>query len=161
MDAGDLARRIQRLEDIEAIKQLKARCSLHVDRGERDAFADLFVGDGEFVGAFQTLVGRAAIRAARFWPFMVHYVSNPIIDVVGDRASGVWYFLRPYTAPDGKAHWASGVYDDDYLRVDGIWRFKRIRIVNFFACPYDQGWVAGRPGDPPIGSAADLARHGS
>jgi hypothetical protein len=74
---------------------------------------------------------------------MVHYVSNPIIEVSGDSASGIWYFLRPYTAPDGRAHWASGTYDDDYRKVDGVWRFKTIKITNHFACPYDEGWAAG------------------
>lgn len=149
----------QRLEDIEAIKQLKARCSLLVDRGDRAGFAELFTEDGEFIGAVQRLSGRDAIGAAMFWPFMVHYVANPIIDVSGDTAVGTWYFLRPYTAPDGRAHWASGIYEDEYRRIGRNWKFKQIRITNFFACPHEQGWTKGDPHDPPIGSAAGLARR--
>jgi len=153
MDNTDVARRIGILEDIEAIKRLKALCSLYVDRGNRDGFAELFVEDGEFIGAVQTLRGRRELRAVKFWPFMVHYISNPLIDVTGDHAMGIWYFLRPYTAPDGRAHWASGSYDDEYRRIDGVWRFKSIKITNNFACSHEQGWAANGPDAPPIGAS--------
>ena len=116
MDEATIETRVRRLEDIEAIRKLKALCCLHVDREDSEAFADLFVEDGAFIGAFQELRGREAIREIRFWPFMVHYVSNPIIDVNGDSAIGIWYFLRPYTAHDGRPHSASGIYQDEYRR---------------------------------------------
>jgi len=79
MNGATIEARLRRLEDIEEIKKLKALCCLLVDREDRDGFAGLFLEDGEFIGAFQTLRGRDALRMVRFWPFMVHYVSNPII----------------------------------------------------------------------------------
>jgi ketosteroid isomerase-like protein len=141
MDEATIETRVRRLEDIEAIRKLKARCCLHVDREDSEAFADLFVEDGTFIGAFQELRGREAIREIRFWPFMVHYVSNPLIEVGGDSAIGIWYFLRPYTAHDGRPHWASGIYEDEYRRTLDGWRFRVVKITNFFACPYQNGWA--------------------
>ncbi len=137
----DIERRLQRLEDIEAIKQLKARCSLLVDRDDAEGFAGLFTDDGVFAGAFQSLEGHTALRAVTFWPFMVHYTGNPIIEVDGDEAHGTWYFLRPYTDHEGQACWAGGLYEDDYLREDGLWKFRKITITNFFAVPYSEGWA--------------------
>jgi hypothetical protein len=128
------------LEDVEAIKKLKALCCLHVDLYDAESFADLFVEDGIFMGAFQRLEGRDALRGVQFWPFMVHYVMNPIIDVRGDHATGKWYFFRPYTDHERRACWASGRYEDDYVRLEGEWKFKVVRITNFFAVPYDEGW---------------------
>ena len=63
MDLKSLEARIQHLEDVEAIRTLKALCCHVVD--------------------------------IKFWPFMVHFVMNPIIDVRGDHATGQWYCLRP------------------------------------------------------------------
>lgn len=142
MTDASIEARLKRLEDIEEIKKLKALCCLLVDREDRDGFAGLFLEDGEFIGAFQRLRGREALRQVRFWPFMVHYVSNPIIEVSGDTASGIWYFLRPYTAEDGRPYWASGQYEDDYQRAADGWRFKTVKITNFFACPYRDGWAS-------------------
>jgi hypothetical protein len=72
---------------------------------------------------------------------MVHYVSNPHIEVGGDSAIGIWYFLQPYTVHDGRPHWASGIYEDEYRRTLDGWRFRVVKITNFFACPYHNGWA--------------------
>ena len=77
MDEATIETRVRRLEDIEAIRKLKALCCLHVDREDSEAFADLFVEDGAFIGAFQELRGREAIREIRFWPFMVLMSAIP------------------------------------------------------------------------------------
>ena len=140
MDLSEIERRVGRLEDIEAIKQLKARCSALVDRDDAQGFADLFTDDGVFAGAFQSLEGREALEGVTFWPFMVHYVGNPIIEVEGDEGYGEWYFLRPYTDHQGQACWAGGRYDDRYVRREGVWIFRKIAITNFFAVPYAEGW---------------------
>lgn len=140
MDLSEIERRVSRLEDIEAIKQLKARCSALVDRDDAEGFADLFTDDGVFAGAFQSLEGREALLGVKFWPFMVHYVGNPIIVVERDEGYGKWYFLRPYTDHEGQACWAGGRYDDHYVRRDGAWKFRKVAITNFFAVPYAEGW---------------------
>jgi hypothetical protein len=41
----ELERRIAQLEDIEAIRQLKARCCLYVDQRNEDAWVSLFTED--------------------------------------------------------------------------------------------------------------------
>jgi len=138
-----IADRLTHLEDVERIRALKARCCLLVDKMDRDGFAALFTEDGVFEGAFQRLEGLEALRRVEFWPFMVHFVSNPIIDVTGSKATGRWYFLRAYNTPEGRPHWAAGIYDDDYVKLaDGGWKFRSVKITNFFACPYETGWVA-------------------
>lgn len=63
MNLNELACKVQEQEDIEVIKQLKARYCLYVDTGEPDKVADLFVEqavwDGGVVGRYE---GREAIR---------------------------------------------------------------------------------------------------
>src|SRR3990172_11585987 len=97
----DLEARTRRLEDLEAIRQLKARyCRLCDDGYDADRLADLFtedaVWDGGMLGKAE---GRERIR--RFFqrspeviPFSVHMVMNPLITVDGDTASGTWYLFQ-------------------------------------------------------------------
>lgn len=143
MDAG-LEARIDVLESVAAIQRLKAEACHHVDRYDIDAFADLFAEDGVFTGAFQAHRGREAIRKnLKPWPLMIHYVMNPIIDVKGDRATGRWAFLRPQTTPAGNGYLAGGWYDDEYVRIDGAWKFASVTITNLFCAPYEAGWPNG------------------
>jgi hypothetical protein len=141
---NDLQARIERLEAIHSIQQLKARALYYADQRNAQAFADLFTEEGVFMGAFQTHKGREMIQKnIKFWSFSVHYVMNPIVNIDGDRASGMWYWLRPQLNDAGQAHWAAGWYEDQYERIEGEWRFKSVKITNFFCSPYEKGWSNG------------------
>ena len=40
-----------------------------------------------------------------------------------------------------EARWLLAEYDDDYVRVDGTWYYKRLRIDLKFFTPHKDGWV--------------------
>ena len=149
MSNEDLEKRITALEDIEAIKVLKARYSVYCDEGYNpDAIADLFIEDGVWDGGgFGRYEGRAAIReffseASQILPFAVHMVMNPIIEVAGDTAKGTWYFFGAFTLANGnRAAWGSSRYDDEYVKVNGNWKYKSLKGTPFFWTPFDEGWV--------------------
>ena len=152
VDIEALAQRLQVLEDIEAIKRMKAEFHALCDDGyaDLDAIMDLFVEDGVWDGdAFGTYKGREAIRALfaevpKTLPFVRHQLTNPIIHVDGERATGKRYLLQPTTmvsddAP--RAFWGSAKYDEEYVKVAGEWKFQRLGVTLGFWTPYDQGWV--------------------
>ena len=149
--ASSIAPELQVLLDIEAIKQLKARYCKYADSGKNaDDFANLFTGDAVLdEGPDGVFSGRAAIRQMYIdlWPYFKlnqHLVLNPIIEVDGDRASGEWRLFQTLTTihPDGdRAFWAVGQYDENYLRVNGDWRFDHVKVVTHFCCDYDEGWA--------------------
>jgi hypothetical protein len=70
-------------------------------------------------------------------------VLNPIIEVSGDRATGVWYLFQPCTYADGeRAVWGSARYDEEYVRVNGEWKFQNLTLTSHFWTPFDgKGWV--------------------
>lgn len=154
----DTAARLQILEDIEAIRRLKASYCYLVDAavagdpGKWDEFMTHFVDDAwidfEMFGRHE---GKQAI--GRFYRELVgsslsysaHMVGNPLIEVEGPTARGSWYVHVPVTIrPRNEAAWLQGRYQEEYLKVDGQWRWRSITTRFDFITPYDEGWVRTR-----------------
>lgn len=153
MNLEDLARRLQVLEDTEAIKRLKARyCAYCDDHYDADGIAGLFIEDGVWDGGdeFGRSVGREEIRkffsgVSKLLPFALHYVMNPIIEVAGDKAKGTWYLFQACTFAEGnQAVWGAAKYDEEYVKVGGEWKFRHLKVSSHFWTPFDQGWVKKR-----------------
>lgn len=149
MATNSLEQRITIIEDIEAIKKLKARyCRVCDDNHDANEITKLFADDGiwesEGIGAHQ---GHAAIRALFLGfqeriSFSQHNVMNPIIEVKGDTAKGSWYFLGPFTFRKGnRAMWLAARYEEDYVKVSGEWKFKHLRAIGRMSAPYETGWA--------------------
>ena len=130
-DLESLARRLQTLEDIEAIKQLKHRYWRACDRQKPDDVQDCFLPEGaivdyENVGRFEDresfvdLYRRLGCRDA---VVDIHHGQNPEIEITGpDTARGIWDVY--YYGIDLEARTATqlaGYYHDDYVRRDGRW----------------------------------------
>jgi ketosteroid isomerase-like protein len=144
--------RMRALEDVEEIKQLKARYAAACDNNyAADAIAALStedaVWDGGSLGQAQ---GREKIRrffrrAPEFFRFAIHNVMNPLIEVDGDHAIAQWYLLQPATMAKGnQAVWLSAAYRDQYVRVGGKWMFQHLKVTANFLTPYEAGWAKQR-----------------
>jgi len=133
---SSLDRRVQRLEALEALRQLKYRYFAAADANyDGDAVAALFtergVWDGGPVGRYE---GREAIRTAfnegKFsFARVLHYGANPIIDVAGDEAICRWYLWLVKIAPD-RSHATTqvGTYHDRCRRWGDGWLFTEIKL---------------------------------
>ena len=152
MNLEDLERRLRVLEDIEAIKKLKARYCAYCDNNyDADGIAALFTEEAVWDGGnFGRYEGREAIRtffrgAPRIFPFAIHQVMNPIIEVEGEQAKGQWYLFQPATLAEGnQAVWLAARYEEEYVKVESEWKFKRLKVFPSFLTPYEQGWVKKR-----------------
>jgi SnoaL-like protein len=150
----ELAAQTRRLEDIEKIKQLKARyCAFCDDNYNPQGIASLFTDDGVWDGGeLGKAEGHAAIvkffqRAPSVFSFAIHHVMNPIIEVHGDIATGRWYLHQPLTrkSREGEtAMWLAGRYEDEYVRVGDEWKFGRLKFIARFLARYDEGWARGQ-----------------
>ena len=144
-----LEKRVRELEDVNAIRELKARYAAYCDDGYNpDGIAALFVEDAVWEsGALGRYEGRDAIReffkgASGIFTFALHYALNPQIEVTGDTARARWYLFMPCTISDGnQAMWRAGIDDEEYVKVDGRWMFKSKRSTALFHTPCDQGWA--------------------
>ena len=150
MNEVNLAQQVQLLADIEAIKQLKHRYCAHCDDDYNpDGLAALFtenaVWNGDILGYAE---GREGIReffgaASSLVPFAIHQVSNPIIEVNGDEATGRWYLWQPMLFGE-QPLWLSARYADQYQRIDGNWLFDRVDIEIRMLTPYEEGFAKTR-----------------
>jgi ketosteroid isomerase-like protein len=160
--AMDLEARVARLEDIEAIRALKMRYCDLCDRGyDADSLMPLFteeaVWDGGRFGRYE-----GARRIRRFFEatggivrFAKHYVTNSVVEVEGDRASGRWYLLQAATMPGEageRAVWGAARYDERYARTTEGWKFESIVLDWDFWTPFDEGWARTRAWQPERGS---------
>ena len=70
-------------------------------------------------------------------------VLNPIIEVDGNTATGVWYFFGPFTFyKNNQAMWQAARYREDYEKVDGIWKIKHLRVKGpSMSANYEAGWA--------------------
>lgn len=145
----DLEQRIQVLEDIEAIKKLKARyCAACDDDHNPDKLGELFAEDAVWeASSVGRAEGRAAIQAllggigtSGTIRNSAHNAINPDIEVSGDRATGHWRLIMLYTGiyPDGGLHYSRiiGWYKEEYARIDGRWFFTRLYCEVEESAPY-------------------------
>lgn len=130
----DLAERITRLEDRNAISELRSKYCWYTTRGERDAVIDLFTDDCLFVnhrghGERPAEVrGREALRAhlSRMTPGRrIPMVMNEVVEITGTTASGTCVMNALGEDP------FCGHYVDGFEKVDGVWKFS---VRRFF--PY-------------------------
>ncbi len=147
-----LERRLQALEDAEAIRNLKARyAALCDDNYNADGIAALFTEDALWESpALGRYEGREAIRgffkgAAGIFSFAIHYSLNGQIYVDGDTARAQWYLFMPCTVADGnRAMWRAGIDHEAYTRVGTEWQFSHKRSEPLMNATFKDGWGDAR-----------------
>jgi hypothetical protein len=162
---GTLEQRLRRIEDIEAIRALKAfyaRCAdqKYTDDHRRkpqpeiDAIVrrqvSVFTEDAVWDGGAQFGVcdGREAIYdhlRSGGWSFALHYFLSPVIELDGDTARGAWMLWQPCTLEKGnRSVLMSAITEDDYRRTAEGWKMTRMRFTLKFITPFDRPWSLNR-----------------
>jgi len=132
----DLAKRVQLLEDREAIRELILTYGAAHDNRDYRTFASLFAREGEWVGGLGSAKGPDAIfelmnRTIGHNPRpegsgTFHIMANERIEIDGDRAKArtQWLYLAPGEDRAPRMVYL-GHYDDEFVREDGQWKFLR------------------------------------
>ncbi len=129
------------MDDIEAIKQLKARYCRLMDtkdwEGYRRVFADDVTMDTSDAG------GNIIVGADDFLEFLlgaigdvvtVHQCHTPEIEVTSpSTATGIWAMEDMLRYPNGTELHGYGHYYESYEKQDGEWRVKSSRLTRLRA----------------------------
>jgi hypothetical protein len=136
-ELNKLAVELQRLADIEAIKQLKAQYVRLADAQNWDEWGRLLTEDIHLHTDVGPLEGRAnvvnTIRESLKSAKTMHRLHTPEITITGaDTATGAWPmtdFVMGTFNGEYRAIRGYGYYHEEYLRTPEGWRLKRGRLV--------------------------------
>lgn len=141
---------IQRLNDIEDIKQLKARYFECADGQKWDAWADeVLTEDFYFDSDAGPIQGRdqviEMVSSALVGATTVHQGHMPRIEIEGDTASGTWAMADYVTIPrpDDSAYVIRGYgyYHETYRRTPDGWRISSSRMERIRVDTEGPGYV--------------------
>lgn len=149
---------LQTLIDIEEIKKLQRAYGYYLEHWMADEIIELFADDSDVALIFPwnegTYTGKEGVTRyykGRFkqQPELLHQIMqlSPIIDVGldGKTARGRWYGYGAIASPRGEGVGQSiinGIYENEYVKKEGRWKFKSISwALNYMVKP-GQGWVA-------------------
>jgi len=125
------------VNDVEAIRQLKARYFRLMDTKDWEAMRQVLMNDvvmdtREAGGNLMTGADpyMAFLREAIGDVVTVHHGHTPEIDLTSETtATGVWAMEDMLRWPNGSEMHGYGHYHETYEKVDGAWRIKTLRLT--------------------------------
>lgn len=141
-----LEAKVQDLSDREAIRSLRFRYHECINGETLDQIPALFCEDAvldfDYLGSATGQVELAAFFAKvdTLLSFVRQFVHNHAVELDGDTGRGYAY-LEAKTISKGEAYLVAARYDDEYVRVNGEWKFKKMALTPFFTVPFSEGWA--------------------
>ena len=146
---------IRTLQDIEEIKKLQRIYGFYLEHWMWQEILDLFSDSPDISVEFSNsgvYVGKEGVKGyfykEKVTPDTLHEMMQiggvVDIDPDGKTAKGRWYGWGLMAIPTGGGVWAgynNGIYECEYVKENGKWKFKKIHWFRIFACPYSEGWV--------------------
>jgi len=159
MTLKELEAKIQQLEDIEAIRKLQYAYGYYLAHWQEEEIVDLFSDDAVLDLPRGIRRGKEAIR--KYYDYADHYATGKpkppgflhqlmplcgIIDIEtdGKTAKGRWYGFGLYGLPIEdriQALIGTGIWENEFVKEDGIWKFKTLLYRGAFNSRYEKGWV--------------------
>ena len=165
----ELTNKLGAVMDELAIRKLQHTYGYFIDKCMYDEAVDLFSERGETYFLGGVFKGKEGVRRLyggilrnKFSPgkngptrglLLDHLTLQDVIDVAPDRMSAKARFRcfmqggsHESVAQIFPAFWEGGVYENTYLKEDGVWKIGVLNYNVFYYAPYDQGWGKTKPG---------------
>jgi len=149
---AEISARAQALSDEIEVTNLQHAYGYYVDRKMWDDVADLFTADGTMeVGVQGVYAGRASIRRGLNAFGRAGLVEGEINDHVhlqtivsvmpdGRTAYARGTDLGMIGSTGGRALWTQSIYENEFIKQDGVWAFKAMRVYPRFIVDAEHGW---------------------
>jgi hypothetical protein len=145
---------VERLRAYDAIDNLIRAYGYYLDKNMWDDLADLFSEDGTielaqrgvYVGRdrvrefLHTVFGEPGPSAGRLGD---HLQVQPAIFVSEDGKTAIARsrVLQMMAFAGRSSSWVGGVYLNEFVQEDGVWKIKTDHAFNVFMAPYEGGWA--------------------
>ena len=163
---AELAHRATLLADEQQVENLQRIYGYYLDRAMWDQVADLFTEDGTIEMAQRGVyVGRKRVREflgtlgrhglTDGW--LNDHVQLQIIATVaadGKTAHVRSRELRMTGKVGGEGTWAEGIYENTFVKQDGVWKIRSVHYFPTFITSYEKGWA--KDAQPAPGPSAEL-----
>ena len=145
--------RVTLLEDQLAVENLTATFGYYFDKGLWDQAADLFTARGSFeYGQRGVYITPARIRQSMLLlgpqglakgSLNNHMMLQPIVVVApnGRTATGRWQGMVMLSAPNQNGKWGVGLYENQYVKEGGVWKFAKLHFYVTAMTDYDLGFA--------------------
>jgi hypothetical protein len=157
-----LRAQVQRLQDERDIARLQVAYGYYVDKAQWDEAADLFAREATLEIAARGLYrGQDRIRAylkelppLEHGTVFNHMQLQPLITVSDDglSASGRWRAIMEVGFVDREELCGEAVYENAYLREDGVWKIAKLHAFVTYYVRWNEGWSKG---GVPMGTTFD------
>jgi len=147
-----LARDVDRLESLRAVKDIQRSYAQYALFGFWGDMADLFASSGSIVWGDKLIEGRASIRewlAEYGGPVDVapgavnaEFIDDPLVNlsVDGEQVKGRWRGLAFRSDGEGYAWIEGGIYENKYIRESGIWKIATLHYYPQYEGSYEDCW---------------------
>jgi hypothetical protein len=152
---------IERAEAIRAVKRLQRAYGHYAEFGLWNDLSDLFSGTGvdiyppgngkEGIGKpFLQDIGKGSLglHDGVLYP---HIMLQPVVTLEpdGKSAKGRWRVFAMLGVYGETAIWAGGVYENEYVLENGVWKIKGLHYYSQYSGRYDQpGWTTDKEAIP-------------
>lgn len=145
--------RVARLEDQDAIENLQATFGYYFDKGLWQEAASLFTRNGTFeYGQSGVYIGQERIRRAMLLlgpeglaqGYLNNHMQLQAVIVVapdGKTATGRWQGMVMLAEPGANGIWGVGIYENTYVKEDGVWKIESLNFFPTAFTDYDKGWA--------------------
>jgi hypothetical protein len=150
-----LQQRVQVLQATDEIEKLVSMYGYYLDKQQWDQLAELFAEDSTMeISQRGIYLGRKGVRRALelFGPQNIepnhlhnHIQMQPLITVApdGERAWVRSRALSELGTFGGIGVWGDSVYENEFVKENGVWKFKHDHLFTTFFAPYEPGWAMG------------------
>jgi len=175
----ELTNQVGILEDTQAIRKLHHIYGYYLDKCIYEEVVDLFAEDSEvrfMRGIFKGKEGVRRLYIERFSQIFTGKKNGPIygflldhpqmqdvVDVASDRKTARARFRCSMQAgahetaePETRQWWEGGLYENEYVREDGIWKIKVLNYRPVFHATFEDGWAYTKPNFVPFFDEDDL-----
>jgi len=155
-------KQVQRQNDIQAVRTLQFKYGYYMDKCLFAEIVDLFSEEAELrfmggifrgkAGARRLYGGSSGLNGPAYGMLFEHLIVQDIVDISADGRTaqgrfrtfmqgGVHETKKDAPPQIPKQFWEGGVYENEYVKEDGIWKFKLFNYRVVYQANYETGWA--------------------
>jgi len=157
---------LERLRSTDDVRNLEAIYGYYADKSMQDAISALFtedatleiLGRGVFIGTGRIYEYMRRLGAPTQGSLFNHMQLQPVVTVSPDGNSAKMRarLLVMFGATGRAAQWGEGIYENSFVKENGVWKYQNLHGYQTFYTNYESGWAKQAaamfspfPGYPP------------